>query len=261
MAEAGSLRQATSKRHAHIVSLVETGVGQVEEIAKVLGVSPSTVRRDFAHLMRGGRLMRTYGGAILRGGFHERSIDDSAAIRFQAKTAIATAAANFISDGQTVFIDAGTTCAAMANRLHDRRDLTVMTRGLETAHALISVPGVTVMMMGGTLLKLSHGIVGPLTTLTLQRMQFDLAFLGADAVDPKHGIGEPTLEETVVKEQVAAVSSEVFVLADSTKISGGRPPAWTALEPGWRLITDSDVSTGVHNGFAKADVEVIVAPY
>lgn len=261
MTESGSLRQGTSARHARIVSLVETGIGQVEEIARVLGVSSSTVRRDLAHLMRGGRLMRTYGGAILSGGFHERSIDDSAAIRFQAKTAIAAAAADFISDGQTVFIDAGTTCVAMANRLHDRRDLTVMTRGLETAHALVSVPGVTVMMLGGTLLKLSHGLVGPLTTMTLERIRFDLAFLGADAVDPEHGIGEPTLDETIVKEQVAAVSSEVFVLADSTKIMGGQPPAWTALEPGWRLITDSDVSSGVLSRFAKADVEVVVTPY
>lgn len=259
--DSGALRHGTSARHAKVVSLIESGVNQVGDIAETLGVSSSTIRRDLAHLTQNGRLMRTYGGAALQGGFHERSIDDSARIRFQAKKAIAGTAAGFVGDNQAIFIDAGTTCAAMGNELHGKQNLTVMTRGLETAHSLVSMPGVTVMMLGGTLLRMSHGLVGPLTRLALERMQFDIAFLGADAVDPVNGIGEPTLEETQVKELVAAASQRVFVLADSTKITGSHPPAWTALHAPWQLVTDSDVSDAVLSHFQSAGVGVVVASY
>lgn len=258
---ANSVRQGTSARHARVISLIESGISQVGDIAETLDVSPSTIRRDLAYLNQSGRIMRTYGGAALHSGFLERSIDDSAAIRFNAKKAIAAAAAGFVGDNQTVFVDAGTTCAAMGSELHDKENLTVMTRGLETAHSLVPMPGVTVMMLGGTVLRLSHGVVGPLSQLALERMRFDVAFLGADAVDPVRGIGEPTLEEIMVKEQVALASREVFVLADSTKISGSHPPAWTALNVPWRLITDSDVSDTVLAHFRSADVDVIVATY
>lgn len=259
--EPGSVRNETSARHARVISLIESGVTQVGDIAETLQVSPSTIRRDLTHLTRSGRLTRTYGGAVIQSGFLERSIDDSAAIRFHAKKAIAVAAAEFVDDDQVIFIDAGTTCAGMGTQLHGKHNLTVMTRGLETARTLVSMPGVTVMMLGGTLLRMSHGIVGPLTQLALERMRFDIAFLGADAVDPVSGLGEPTLEETLVKEQVAAVSTEVFVLADSTKISGTYPPVWTALDDPWRLITDSDISASVLSQFRSTGIEVVVAPY
>jgi DeoR/GlpR family transcriptional regulator of sugar metabolism len=53
-----------------------------------------------------------------------------------------------------------------------------------------------VTVVGGTVRPLSHGLVGPLADLTFARMAFDAAFLGADAVDPAQGLGEPTLDET-----------------------------------------------------------------
>ena len=36
-------------------------------LARDLGVTPSTIRRDLARLARDGRIVRTYGGAELRG--------------------------------------------------------------------------------------------------------------------------------------------------------------------------------------------------
>lgn len=256
-----SVRQGTSARHAQVTSLVESGVTQVGDIAQTLDVSESTVRRDLAHLTQTGRLVRTYGGAAVQRAFHERSIDDSAGIRYPAKKAIATTAAELVGDDQVIFIDAGTTCAAMGSQLHGKQNLTVVTRGLETAYALVNMPGITVMMLGGTLRKLSHGLIGPLAQLALERLRFDLAFLGADAVDPLGGIGEPTLEETIVKEQVAAASSAVYVLADSTKITGSHPPAWTSLDTPWSLITDADVSSAVLKHFQSADRGVLIAQY
>lgn len=96
---------------------------------------------------------------------------------------------------------------------------------------------------------MSHGLIGPLTDLALERLSVEYAFLGADAVDPAGGIGEPTLEETLVKERVAARSTQVAVLADASKLTVQVAPAWTRLPGGWMLVTDAadqDVAQRCH---------------
>ncbi|MCP3420679.1 hypothetical protein [Nocardioides pinisoli] len=83
----------------------------------------------------------------------------------------------------------------------------------------------------------SHGLVGPLAALALDRMSFDVAFLGADAVDVRRGVGEPTVEETSLKEQVAGIARRTVVLADATKLEAAAP-AWTLMPGPWTLVTD-----------------------
>ena len=73
----------------------------------------------------------------------------------------------------------------------------------------------------------------------LRRFTFDVSFLGADAVDPRDGVGEPTVEEALTKEQVAQRSSRTAVLADSSKLQARQVPAWATLPTGWTLITDA----------------------
>jgi DeoR/GlpR family transcriptional regulator of sugar metabolism len=197
---------------------------------------------------------------VTRGAFDERSIRDSVGIQRQAKAAIARAAAELVEPDATIFVDAGTTCLGLAEILYHRTGITVMTRGLEVANVLASSENLTVVMMGGTVRPLSHGIVGPLAQIAISRMSFDLAFLSADTVDPQRGIGEPTLEETIVKEAVAGVSDRVWILADSAKFESERPPAWTSFDRPWELITDAGICAADLEAFEKEGVRVHVAP-
>ena len=90
---------------------------------------------------------------------------------------------------------------------------------------------------GGRVQPLSHGVIGPLASLALERFRFDVAFLGADAIDPVRGLGEPTVEETWVKEQAAARADQVAELVDATKF-GQNAPAWVAIDAPWTVVTD-----------------------
>ena len=256
----GSQRSSTQDRQTHLVTLMQAGVEQVDDLAYTLGVSASTVRRDLAKLTSAGRVTRTYGGAVPKRSFHERPVGDRTRVNTEAKGAIAAAAALFVGEEMTVFIDAGSTCLALAEQLHNRRQLSVVTRGLEVGAALASSDGVKVDMVGGTILHLSHGLVGPLALLGLERMGFDAAFLSADAVDPRRGVGEPTMEEAAVKEKAAAVSDRVFVIADSSKLRKRQLGAWTRLAPGWTLITDGDAKDDALAAFLDAGNHVIIAP-
>ena len=252
-------RRATKERHDALVSLLRSGIDGVETLAQRVGVSPSTVRRDLARLQAEGRIARTYGGALVRDVFQERSFSEIAELNQQAKAAIAEAAVQLVPANGTVFVDAGTTCLALARLLALRGPLTVVTRGLEAAALLARSPDVDVVMLGGRVRPLSHGLVGPLSSLALQRLSFDVVFLGADAVDPVKGLGEPTSEETYVKELAAARATGVVVLADASKMEPAQLPAWIPLERSWRLITSAGASAEVMAAFSARGVQVDVA--
>lgn len=254
-----SLRRATQVRHDAILSLLTEGVVGVEDLAERVGVSPSTVRRDLSRLAGQGRIARTYGGALVRESFHERSFSESEGLHQETKALIAAEAAARIPAGASVFLDAGTTCLALARILARRGPRTVYTRGLETAVLLCAVPDIEVVMLGGHVQPLSHGLMGPLATQALDRVSFDLAFLGADVVDPARGLGEPTGEETLVKERAASRAFQVFLLADSSKLGPTDVPAWVPLDPSWTLITDARAADDVVEAFASSRVRVVLA--
>ena len=240
MAEDANVRRATQQRHSALVGLIRDGVTGVDVLSQRLGVSASTIRRDLSTLQRQGRIARTYGGALPRDVFHERSFNESERLNREAKSAIASLAADFVPPEATVFVDAGTTCLALAQRLAERGPLSVVTRGLEAALLLSRAPQVDVVMVGGRVQPLSHGVTGPLSSMTLERFHFDLAFIGADAVDPVRGVGEPTVEETWVKERAALAADQVVLLADASKLAQ-TAPAWTPIETGWTVVTDAGV--------------------
>jgi DeoR/GlpR family transcriptional regulator of sugar metabolism len=257
----GDMRRSTRQRQDRLLGLVRAGTSRVADLAAALRVSPSTVRRDLARLTSDGRVARTYGGAITQDAFTERSVAESQAVARPAKAAIARAAAELVPEGATVFLDAGTTCVALARLVADRRGLTVYTRGLEVAMVLAGSTAVEVVMTGGRVRPLSHGLVGPLAAMALRRIDFDVVFLGADAVHPARGVGEPTLEEIAVKEDAAARSGRTVVLAHAGKLSGssgGGPPAWSDFPPGWTLVTDESAAPEVLDAYAAGGVEVIV---
>ncbi len=162
-------------------------------------------------------------------------------------------------EGATIFLDAGTTCLALARAISSRTSLTVVTRGLEAASLLSRSSDIDVVMLGGQVRPLSHGLVGPLSSLALDRLSFDVAFLGADAVDPDKGLGEPTGEETYVKELAAARAAEVVLLADASKLGPAQLPAWIPLAPSWRLVTDSRATAETVSAFTSRGVAVLSA--
>jgi DeoR/GlpR family transcriptional regulator of sugar metabolism len=250
-------RRATEERHEALVTLLRSGIEGVETLAERVGVSPSTVRRDLTRLQREGRIARTYGGAMVREVFHERPFGESTQLHASAKAVIAVAAAELVPAGSTIFLDAGTTCLALARLLADRRPLAVATRGLEAALLLARTPGLRVIMVGGQVQPLSHGVAGALSEVALGRLAFDIAFLGADTLCPDRGLGEPTVEETYVKELVAGRSGRVVLLADSSKFVPANAPAWARIGTSWTVLTDEGADTEVVATFASRGITVV----
>ncbi|HZL04270.1 MAG TPA: DeoR/GlpR family DNA-binding transcription regulator [Coriobacteriia bacterium] len=255
---ATATRQGTRDRHERLLALVRSGKTHVHDLSAALGVSTSTVRRDLGRLSEAGALNRVYGGVATGGTFRERALTERMSVETEAKAAIGLRAADLVPQGGTIFLDAGSTCAQLAEHLRGRSGLTVLTRGLEIALLLASEPGLEVVVVGGRVAMKSHGLVGSLTDLTLDRFMVDVAFLGVDALDPVDGVGEPTLTEAHVKEVAARRGRKVVVLADATKLHRGAVPAWAPLPENWTLVTN-ELDEEVLDRYRSHGVDVISA--
>lgn len=240
-----AIRSGTQRRRQSILSLLASGSWSIPRLAAELGTSESTIRRDLRELSDSGELIRTIGGARAAG-YVEPPLGQRMEAQAEAKDAIAAAAVDRLGAGiRSVFLDAGSTTVRVAQRIRERSDLTVYTRGLEIAVALAHPDGPEVIMIGGRVSTLSHGTTGALADHALDRIRVDIAFLGADAVDPALGLGEPTLEEARTKELIASHAGVVAVLADSSK-SGRTVEAWAPMPPGWIWISEDGTHTGGH---------------
>src|ERR1700735_856762 len=132
-----------------VETLQERDQVQVSELAAALGCSEMTVRRDLRALEGSGALRRVHGGAV-RGflGAEEAPHHLRALEAAEAKEAIGVAAADLLTDGETVVIDGGTTALHVARALHGRR-MTVMPLALRPVFELQDAPEIRLLVPGG----------------------------------------------------------------------------------------------------------------
>src|SRR5262245_9561273 len=101
--------------------LQQAEFASLEELAKQVGASVSTVRRDVTSLEAGGTVRRTHGGArILTPKSDEFSFTLRDTHQLSEKEAIGKACAELIKPNQSVIIDAGTTTYHVARYLEDK---------------------------------------------------------------------------------------------------------------------------------------------
>ncbi|MDR6358245.1 DeoR/GlpR family transcriptional regulator of sugar metabolism [Pseudomonas psychrotolerans] len=136
-------------------------------------------------------------------------------------------------------LDGGTTTAALAKLLIERRGLHVITNNLLAVPLLRDLPEGHVTLLGGNLRPGSMSTFGPAAFTMLERLSADKVFLSADGVVAGRGLCEASPEQAYLKELMIQQAAEVFVLADSTKLGRDRQQHWTPLKTDWTLITDA----------------------
>jgi DeoR/GlpR family transcriptional regulator of sugar metabolism len=223
---ASGTRLLTERRREQIVELVDQ-LGSVtnEELVSRFGVSLMTVWRDLTGLEEAGRLRRVRGGAARLDRRLDRRLEtepfyvSKQVINEAKKDSIARyAAQHFIADGDIVFMEAGTTVAAMARHLPAYRHLTVVGNGLGTMNELAKqLPGVTVFCCGGLLREVGLTFVGPQAEAYFRQINAHTCFLSATGITTSEGVTDPNLLEIQVKRAMAHSAERIVLLMDSTK--------------------------------------------
>src|SRR5215831_13166182 len=100
---------------------------EVGDLARSLGISPATIRRDLQLLEEQRMLSRTHGGAVARDVLYELPLRYKAARHQSEKRRIAAEAATRVADGAIVGLTGGTTTTEVSRAIVDRRGMTVVT--------------------------------------------------------------------------------------------------------------------------------------
>jgi len=224
------------RRQLILAELHKSEVVRIADLIDLLGTSPSTVRRDVDAMVRSGQVIALRGGAIrLNDRLAELPTAAKALIRREAKQAIAAAAAAHVNDGDTVYIDAGTTALQTLPLLRSRR-IHVITSNTQV---LAISPGerMRITMLAGDFIAGTGSVAGSFTERMLESMYFDKAFIGASGASMLVGISTFDVREATKKRIVHDHSAEPFVLLDSSKF--GKSALCKALDLSeCRVISD-----------------------
>lgn len=235
--------------------LREDGRASVATLARDLGVTPSTIRRDLARLADDGTLVRTYGGAA----FPIAAGTAPSGPTAEAKRAIAAAAAGLVEDGQTIAISSGSTTLELARRLVDRR-LTVITNALDVVGVLLDRDGIELVVLGGVVRPRMHSMLGHLAELALRELRADTLFMGIGALDPDHGLMNDSIPEILTDRALRRSARSCVVLADASKFSGVSPAFVFGLTEVDTVVTDAGVDPADVVALRARGVRVVVAP-
>jgi DeoR family transcriptional regulator of aga operon len=251
-----------AERRDRMRALIEQrGFESVAGLSEEFGVSTVTVRHDLDALEAEGGVRRVRGGAVPfdTAQLRELPFEEAAVEAAGAKARIAAAAADLLEPGMSVFLDVGTTAAAVARELARRdgpRGLTVITSGLSIALLLeAAVPRLQVIVTGGTLRPLQHSLVAPLADQVLGRVHADLALIGCNGVDAEAGVTNINLPEAAVKAAMIAAAARTAVIADGSKIGRVRLGHVADARDVDVLITDPTAP-----GAALADLRALDGP-
>ncbi len=190
---------------------------EVAALARRLGISQVTVRKDLDELSRRGLLRREHGFALAG------SVDDMSgrlAYHHEQKRMIARLAARDVADGETVMIESGSCCALLAEELSRAdRGVSIITNSAFIAGYLRKLPGARVTLLGGSCQLNSQVMVGPLVGLCAAQFFVDKLYVGTDGFTPEAGFTGSDLMRAEAVRAMSRQANRRIVLTESQKFS------------------------------------------
>lgn len=239
-------------RHRQILSLVaQDKVVQVQDLSERFGVSGLTIRRDLDHLAAQGLVERTHGGATSRRSLPvEPAYAQKAAEYQREKLAIAQAASRLIEEGDTVFINSGSTTFEVIKALRNHR-ITIVTNNIDAAWIANEDSLFRLVLVGGVYRTRSHSVSGGLSQPLIDQVYANKAIIGVDGFSLSAGLTTPVMEEaettrsmisrTVGQVIVVATGNKIGVLSNFCTVSAAEIDMLVTDEEGGRLLSHQEL--------------------
>jgi DeoR/GlpR family transcriptional regulator of sugar metabolism len=250
---------AVDRRRRILEQVAEQQTIRIGELARELGVSEMTVRRDIGRLEHDGFLRRTYGGATahitksIELAFNARALEHTA-----EKRLIGMRAATDLAGSRVIYVGPGTTTEQFSLFLSHSPEMQVITASLPVASLLGSRPA-HVVALGGTVREEELACVGPIATASLARYRIDVAVIGAAGVSARFGVSEPEDELAELNRVAIERSTRVVVLADASKIGADSRAVVAPAEKISTLVTNAGGPASEVDKLRAAGIEVIIA--
>ena len=252
---------AEERRREILGVLGQNGRVTVDEIVRRFGISAVTARGDLDALSESGALVRSHGGGIKPlAAAPEHPLKVREGMHHHEKIRIAQAAAQLIQPLQTVILCTGSTSAALAAEVRRNApdNITVITYALNIAQKLAEVPNVSLVMLGGFLRNPSTAFVGPHAEQMMHSLHADHCFLSTVGLNVEAGLTTLDIMEAQLNRRMIESSSEVTVIADSSKFGHRSLSVIADFRVIHRVITDSGAPAGDVAVLRSKGVEVVL---
>lgn len=248
------------ERRTKILELIEKhGQVAVADLSRRFKTSEVTIRNDLKALHKRGLVHRAHGGAVK---VATVSVDPSLKIKEELhadeKRRIGAAAAALIHDGESIILDSGTTTQQIARQIKHKRDLKVITNGINIALELLSAKDIQLILLGGVVRQNSFSAVGHFAEDMLKQLSADKLFLAVDACDVEFGLSTPNLEESQVNQAMVGIAKETILVADSSKFGKRSLSRIVPLQSINTIITDRALPEETQEELRSHNVKLIL---
>ena len=240
----------------------------VEELAALLNISRETIRRDLTDLAKYGKIQKIHGGATLPRVFGEGSFQQRMSDNAEAKTRIAQAAVSLFEEGETLFIDTGSTTLYLAEKLSEVSGLTIITNSAEIAKVASSDPANVkmvdntnnrVFLLGGEFSLDNRQTIGTMVTSQIRLFRAHHAVLTIGALDGRTGAMDFNIDEAQVARAMIEQSQSVTILMDSSKFDQLASFEVCSLARIDRIVCDRAPPPSLAEAMKNAGINVIQA--
>ena len=239
---------------------------KVQDLMKEYQVSIETVREDLAFLEEKGYLRRVYGGAVLHDYYSpiEMERKQREQINSNEKQAIGRMASSLINDGDSVFINSGTTSIEVARHLAEKKNLILLTNAVlvaqELAQISIDSSDWRIILLGGELRKDELAAYGDITTTILRNFNVAKALIGVSGLDIKNGLTDYYFEEAGIYRLIIEQSNTVIALVDHDKFGVVTLNNICPVENLDIIVTDWRAPDDILEEYRSLGIKVYVSP-
>jgi len=231
----------------------------VGDLSKRFKTSEVTIRNDLKALNQRGLIRRAHGGAVKVGTVSmDPSLKIKAELHADEKRRIGAAAAEMINDGDSVILDSGTTTHQIARQIKHKKDLKVITNGLNIAMELFGAKDIQLIFLGGVIRQNSLSAVGHFAEDILAQLSADKVFLAVDACDLEFGLSTPNVEESQVNQAMARIAKERILVADSSKFGKRSLSRIIPVSEIDVIITDRGLPAEIQNELRARELKLLL---
>jgi DeoR family deoxyribose operon repressor len=239
-------------------AISERGTLHLKDAAQLLNISEMTVRRDLA--ASSDATLACLGGYVVNAAAPtavkyalEQEIDQH---RQDKRTACRFAAAS-IKEGDTIFIDCGTTMQSLADCLPEGLPLWVICYSMNVATIVTRRPATQVMLMGGLYHASSQSFSSEDGLSYLRKLGINKAFISAGGAHPIRGASCSNFHEVAIKQAVIATAMETILVVDASKLGSLKPAFFANLDVFSKIIVGGSASRELRKLFRHLPVEYV----
>lgn len=225
------------RRERMQILIGSTGPTLLSRVAELLGVTEMTIRRDLAAV---DSPLTCLGGYVLEATLPTagekyvlaEELDHHAA----RKRLACQRAASFVEDGDSLFIDCGTTMVHLAAALPPDMALSVVCYSMNIADIVSRRPNTQLILLGGVYQPSSATYYSEESIQYLGRLGVNKAFMSAGGADTVRGVSCSNFHEVAIKQAAIRSAAQRFLVVDESKLGRMRAAFFSPLDVFSKII-------------------------